>query len=134
MRKIVLISCVSKKLQVSAAARNLYTSPLFKKSFDYAARQHPDAIFILSAEHGLLDPNEVIVPYDKTLNKMPIADRKNWASTVIQSLREHYDLEEDHFLILAGRKYCEFLIPHLKNVENPMASMGIGKRLKFLSK
>lgn len=133
MRKIVLLSCVSKKLQSRATARDLYTSSLFKKSFNFAERQNPDAIFILSAEHGLLHPDTIIDPYDKTLNRMPVAARKNWASKVLQGLSEHCDLENDFFLILAGRRYCEFLIPHLRNVENPMASMGIGKRLRFLS-
>lgn len=134
MRKIALLSCVSKKLQSAAAAKDLYTSPLFKKSFSYAKRQDPDGIFILSAEHGLLHPDTIIDPYDKTLNRMPVAERKVWASSVIQDLSKYCDLEEDLFLILAGRKYCEFLIPHLRNVENPMSAMGIGKRLKFLSK
>lgn len=133
MRKIVLLSCVSKKLESPAAARDLYTSALFKKSLSYAIRQDPDAIFILSAEHGLLHPDTIIDPYDKTLNRMPIADRKSWANNVIRDLAKYCDLEKDLFLILAGRKYCEFLLPHLRNVENPMSVMGIGKRLKFLS-
>ncbi len=133
MKKIVLLSCVSKKLKSPAAARDLYTSALFKKSFSYATRQDPDAIFILSAEHGLLQPDTVIDPYDKTLNRMPVAERKSWANKVIRDLSKYCDLEKDLFLILAGRRYCEFLLPHLRNIENPMSAMGIGKRLNFLS-
>lgn len=133
MRKIVLLSCVSKKLRSAAAAKDLYTSPLFKKSYSYAIRKDPDSIFILSAEHGLLHPDTIIDPYEKTLNRMPVAERKMWASKVIQDLSKQCDLEKDLFLILAGRKYCEFLLPHLRKVENPMAAMGIGKRLNFLS-
>jgi len=133
MGTIVLLSCVSKKLESPAAARDLYRSPLFRKSFDYATRQDPDAIFILSAKHGLLHPDTIIAPYDKTLNRMPVAERKRWARKVIHDLSKHCDLELDCFLILAGRKYSEFLLPYLRNIENPMATMGIGKRLKFLS-
>ena len=36
MAKIVLISCVSKKLDHSAKARDMYISPLFKLSLKYA--------------------------------------------------------------------------------------------------
>ena len=37
---------------------------------------------MLSAEHGLVDPDEVIAPYDKTLNNVPIAVRRQWAERV----------------------------------------------------
>ena len=72
MRKIVLISCVSKKLPYKAQAKQLYISPLFKKNLAYAQQLKPDAIFILSAKYGLVDLEQVIEPYDLALKSINV--------------------------------------------------------------
>ncbi len=38
--------------------------------------------FILSAKYGLVSPDEVIAPYEKTLNDMGAGERREWASRV----------------------------------------------------
>ncbi len=38
----------------------------------------------------------------------------------------------DHFIILAGKRYREHLLPHLAHVEIPMEGLPIGKQLQFL--
>lgn len=68
MKKIVLISCSSKKQNIKTTARNLYCSPLFKLSLEYAEKLNPDEIFILSAEHHLVNLDTIIEPYDTTLS------------------------------------------------------------------
>ena len=67
MAKIVLISCVSKKLSHKSKAQELYISPLFRKNIQYAKSLNPDKIFILSAKYGLIKLEEEIEPYNKTL-------------------------------------------------------------------
>jgi len=57
MKKIILIQCSKKKLIKPAKAKDLYISPLFKKSLAYAFMLNPDKIFILSAKHNLLPLN-----------------------------------------------------------------------------
>ena len=47
MRKIVLISCVSKKLVHAAKVRDIYVSPLFRLNLAYAESLKPDAIYVL---------------------------------------------------------------------------------------
>ena len=54
LKKIILISCVSKKLLHSAPAQDLYVSPLFRLNLEYARKLAPGAIYILSAMYGLL--------------------------------------------------------------------------------
>ncbi len=54
MKQIVLISCVSKKLNAKSKAKDLYISPLFKKNLKYATSLNPDETFILSAKYGLV--------------------------------------------------------------------------------
>lgn len=133
MRKIVLISCVSKKLPYKAPARNLYTSPLFKKNLAYAQRLKPDAIFILSAKHGLVDLDQEIEPYDLTLNNMGAGEIKAWACRVLKQLSDRADLRQDHFVFLAGQKYRKYLLPKIHSYEIPMEGLPIGKQLQALS-
>jgi len=74
--RIVLIACVSKKLDKTAMAKDLYISQLFKSSLVYAKKQKPDKIFILSALHHLLKLDDVIEPYNVTLSNIPKNKRK----------------------------------------------------------
>lgn len=132
MKKIILISCVSKKLPHKARAEDLYISTLFKYSLRYGKSLHPDKIFILSAEHGLLDLNKVIEPYNKTLNTMPSGYIKKWSDEVIERMNKVTDLEKDKFVFLAGEKYYKYLLPHIRNYEEPLKGLSFGFRLKYL--
>lgn len=55
MKRIVLISCVSKKRNVKSKAKDLYKGPLFTNSLAYGQALKPDKIYILSAKHHLLN-------------------------------------------------------------------------------
>lgn len=134
MKNIVLISCVSKKLDKKSTAENLYISSLFKKNLTYAKSLNPSEIYILSAEHGLLKLTDEIEPYDKTLNNMRSNEIKEWSKKVIYELKSVTDLEKDEFTFLAGEKYRKFLIPELSNVKIPMKGLKIGKQLQWLTK
>ena len=134
MAKVVLISCVSKKLRHKSKAQDLYISPLFKKNLQYAKSLNTDKIFILSAKYGLLRLNEKIEPYDKTLNKMRSNEIKEWANSVLNQLKKSTDLENDEFIFLAGNNYREFLLPHIKQYNIPMQGLSIGKQLQWLTK
>jgi cytoplasmic iron level regulating protein YaaA (DUF328/UPF0246 family) len=134
-RTIVLVSCVSGKQSCAARAGELYTSALFRKASAYA-RQIADEWYILSAEHGLLDPSTVIEPYDKTLNRMRAAERRAWARQVSEQLK-HVLTAGDRVVLLAGQRYRENLVGPIRDlgcsVEIPMEGLGIGKQLRWLN-
>jgi cytoplasmic iron level regulating protein YaaA (DUF328/UPF0246 family) len=71
----------------------------------YAERLNPKGIFILSAKYGLLNPNDIIEPYEHTLKAMKAGERRAWTKGVIEELRRHSDLYADHFVLLAGTAY-----------------------------
>ena len=75
MEKIVLISCGSKKMNKRTKAKDMYQSPLFKHSLEYALKLNPDKIFILSALYGLLDLETEIEPYDVTISNVSKQNR-----------------------------------------------------------
>lgn len=150
MKKIVLISCASKKEKTKTKAKDLYIGTLFKYSLAYAKQLNPDRIYILSAEYGLVDLEQEIEPYDVTLNYISPKEREKkpglkvlskneimkWGVKVISDLRTVSDIKTDHFIILAGNDYIKPLQTELRNIENPFIengkNMNRGKRVKFL--
>jgi|ADurb_Total_1113_FD_contig_31_1619997_length_559_multi_2_in_0_out_0_1 hypothetical protein len=132
MAIFVLITCVRKKLSYKAKAIDMYTSSFFRMNLQYAQQFSPKNIFILSAKHGLLQLDEEIEPYDMTLNRMSESEQKAWALKVVFQLEEHCNLREDHFVILASKKYRQYLVPYLKSYEVPMAGFPIWKQYQFL--
>lgn len=131
---VYLVSCVSQKQDHACEARDLYVSDLFRKARRYAeASRCP--WFILSAEHGLVPPGQVIAPYERTLNTMGVADRRAWSERVAAQLaRAVPDLSQVVFL--AGKRYREFLARHLAGrgvkVSVPMEGLRIGEQLRWL--
>lgn len=134
--KIGLVGCVKSKLPRSAAARDLYTSPLFKGRRRYVERTC-DRWFILSAAHGLVAPDENLAPYDQTLTKVSEAERRRWSQNVLGSLEETLgDLRGIIFEIHAGNAYCAHgLVQDLKRrgaqIEMPTMGLPFGKQLAF---
>lgn len=132
MKRIILISCASKKLPHRAKAKNLYISPLFKLSLRYAKSLNPYKIFILSAKHGLLDLEKRIEPYDVTLNDMTAKEVRRWARKVIRQLGRVANLRKIQITLLAGERYRRYLLPHFTNYMIPLEGLGIGKQLEYL--
>lgn len=132
-RTVVLISCVKTQLPTREAARDLFISTLFRYSLEYAYKGcEPDLIFILSAKYGLLELDDIIEPYDVPLSKMPVPERKEWSNRVLVQLTERCDLKLDHFVILAGKYYWQYLVPDMSSHEIPMRNHRIGEKSKFL--
>ena len=131
---ICLVSCVGKKKPYKTHAKDLYDSPWFIKARAYA-EIIADTWLILSAEHGVVAPEKVIDPYEKTLNKMGVRDRRQWADKVLKALRGHIGTS-DKVVILAGERYREFLLGELRSfsasIEIPLKGMRIGEQLQWL--
>lgn len=135
MKKIVLLSCVSKKKNYTTTAENLYESTLFKYSLEYAKMMNADKVYILSALYGLLELNQEIEPYDKTLNKMKEKEKREWSEKVLnQMFQKGLDFEKDKFIFLAGNNYRKHLLKKIKNYEIPMKGLAIGKQLSYLKR
>ncbi|WP_366521820.1 DUF6884 domain-containing protein [Herbaspirillum rubrisubalbicans] len=77
--KVALIDRCGPKLSAAAPASQLYRSPVFQKSKRYA-ELHCDEFAILSAKYGLVLADQVIDPYDLTLNGMTAVERRKWAN------------------------------------------------------
>ncbi|WP_460625298.1 DUF6884 domain-containing protein [Intrasporangium mesophilum] len=82
---VLLVTCVKSKLKVPAAAKNLYVSALFHKERSYAERLGRPW-FILSAEHGLVAPDEWLAPYERYLPDTPRTYRTAWGAWAAERL------------------------------------------------
>lgn len=136
--EIGLVSCVKGKRNEPAPPGDLYTSQYFTKMQTYAEQEH-DEWYILSAKHGLLDPDgEPIEPYEESLTNASVSERRKWAADVATQLEAAGLLEEDVTLVIhAGKAYYEELLPHLEEtsveVRLPTEGLGIGEKLGWYS-
>jgi hypothetical protein len=128
-----LVSCVGLKNLAQRRAKDLYLSDWFRK-----ARQYVEVAgspwFILSAEHGLVEPEAVIAPYEKTLNTMGVIERRAWARHVIEQMEVSLPVCE-RIVVFAGSRYREFLLDYLRQraakVEIPLEGLRIGEQLSW---
>jgi len=126
MPTIALIQCTSKKKNYECKARELYSeSPRFKLAYELASRM-ADRVYILSAKYGLIAEDEIIEPYNETLNDKTQHERKEWANQVLIDLRRIADLNNDQFIILAGEKYIDYLLPEISHYWQPLKGKSIG--------
>jgi len=132
--RIALVSCVKAKRTSASAARDLYTSPLFRGLRGYAEANATDW-YILSAEHGLLRPDQIVAPYERTLNKMSKGDRVAWAKGVQTQLLEVLP-DGAEVILLAGVRYREGVSAFLRergfSVSVPLDGLTMGRQLQRL--
>ncbi len=135
-RRWYLVSCVSQKRSRPLPARDLYCSDWFVKARAYVEAQSCPW-FILSAKHGLVQPDQVIAPYNETLNEMPNSERRAWAARVADDLR-HVLHPGDEVNLLAGQTYREHLAPMIRDMgcptNVPMEGLGIGQQKGWLKR
>jgi hypothetical protein len=89
-----------------------------------------DGWYILSAKHHLLEPDEEIDPYEQTLNNANAMERKEWSQIVFANL-ESRTSPEDTVIVVAGERYCHYLVPLIEargnQVERPTKGYSMGR-------
>lgn len=127
---IVLVGCGDAKADESRPAKEIYTSNYFGLKRRYA-EAYGDEWAILSAEHGLLDPDVEIEPYDTHISDVSVGE---WSLSVVKALP---DVNGSRVILLAGPDYVDAIEGDLMmfgaDVEIPTAGMKIGERMSWLS-
>lgn len=133
---LILVSCVKCKQGSPTPARELYTSPWFRGVRELVESQGAEWR-ILSARHGLVDPGDVIAPYERTLKAMNAVEKRRWADEVLLQLLPLASGYE-RVVIFAGEDYRELLVEPLVEqgleVDVPMAGLRQGEQLSWLSR
>lgn len=129
----ILLGCVKTKDTRARPARDLYISPLFR-----GRRAHAEASgkpwFIVSAEYGLVAPDEVIEPYDTLIGQRPLSERHVLAQQVADRLEiELGGLRGKALELHAGEEYAQAIGPTLvrrgAHVVRPLLGMDQGSQL-----
>jgi hypothetical protein len=132
-KSITLVSCVGKKRFEASLAKDLYQSPWFFKARKYVEKKNLDW-YVLSAKYGLVNRDEILKPYEQTLNNMPAEERRSWANKVFEQILKELP-NGGQINIFAGIRYREYLVPLLENagyeIEIPLSELGIGKQLAW---
>ena len=128
----VFISCVKSKRKTKAKAKDMYISPLFSYSLKYAlSLTSENKIYILSAKYGLLRLDDVINPYELTLNTMNESEKKKWAYKVYLQMKECGLNFDEEAIFLTGKNYRKYLITKFSNATAPLKNLGLGMQLSF---
>ena len=107
MKTIVLVACGKRKQQGSHLAKDLYASPRFR-SCRAIAEQYGDLWYVLSAKHGLVDPEASLEFYEQSMKSLSAAERREWQSRTIHALSQIVE-PHDIVVFLAGLDYRRFV-------------------------
>ena len=135
---IVLVSCVKTKRPEAAEARDLYTSALFRKERAYAERRGVPW-YILSAEYGLVAPEQWLAPYERYLPKESSVYQRAWGVKVAVDLeRVQGSLQSKVIEVHASSVYLDAIRSGLQSrgavITDPLRGLGLGKRLQWYDK
>jgi hypothetical protein len=133
----ILLGCVKMKDKVPRAAKDLYISPLFRGRRRYAEASGKPW-WIVSAEYGLLAPEEVVAPYDTLIGSRPLAERRQIANQVADRLAEELGPLSGKLLELhAGIEYADAIGPELRRrgaqLVRPLEGLSFGRQLAWYS-
>lgn len=131
----VLIGCVSQKHDTAMPARKLYRSELFRRRRLWAEASGKPW-WIVSAEYGLVHPDEIIEPYDTRIAAQPLAVRQRIAAQVAGRLEEDLgSLAGTSLELHAGDEYYQAVAPTLRakgaTVFRPLEGLRFGEQLAW---
>lgn len=114
VRYITLVGCGWRNDDYPAVAEDLYGSLLFRASIEVASAL-PGEWGVLSALHGLLSPNDLVVPCDLLLQSMSASERSHWGEKVFRQIVKRFNPgPSDIIVVLAGKEYAKEIVMHFK--------------------
>jgi Family of unknown function (DUF6884) len=134
-RRVILVGCVKLKQERRTRAKDLYQSPLWLRRRRYAETSGSPWL-ILSAKHGLIDPERRIAPYDLALGQLSARERRAWGESVVRQLEDRLgSIAGTTFEVHAGALYMRAIEPGIVErggkVTAPLAHLGQGKQLAW---
>jgi len=125
--RIVLVQCTNSKRDESVPARDLYDESAYFRDYRAYALAKGDEWYILSAKHGLLDPDTVIGPYDER----GLSEAQ--AESIAEYFADRTTCADTIEVLAGGRDYADVLVPELErqtaaDVLEPHRGLPIGKR------
>ncbi|WP_085523057.1 DUF6884 domain-containing protein [Tuberibacillus sp. Marseille-P3662] len=132
--KIGLLATSRKKQSKPDRVIDFYSSPLFKKSAEYALLNY-DRFYFYNAKDGLLLPDQMMSPYDVSIKTFRVEEKRLWAEKVVHQLHQYEIPGTIDLYLHGGQVYRRYLQPQLHRYgytfEVPLEGLGIGQQLKW---
>ena len=132
--KIAIITCGSNKKPYACSTREMYEGGIFFKTMRNYVEHHYDSYLILSARYGILQPTQIIEPYDdemlfvqqfarkkairegrKPPSVMPKKKRLDWGKLVKSQLNDTQYEQIDWYV---GHYYWKYVKEHFAHPRN----------------
>ena len=138
LKSVYLISCTKSKQSYTCMVEEMYKpSTQFRAALTYALNRVDnklEQIFILSAKYGLLSLTDIIDTYNETLIGKPSSYCMQWGKRVFDSINERFDVENIHFVFLAGKAYVQPLARYMRYYETPLNGKRMGEAVSWMQK
>lgn len=133
--RIGLIGASTNIKNQESKARDLYSfDHYFSSLFDYAEQVLKcDKIFILSPLHGLVSPQDILPPREKSISEFEDIQRYDWSCKIFEQLKSETKYKIDDFFILCDAKFYEYFIVELKKTTIPFIYMNQSEVLNKIS-
>ena len=133
--KIGLISATTNIKNQESNAKDLYSfDHYFSLLFDYAEHVLKcDKIFILSPLHGLVSPQDILQPKEKSISEFEDIQRYDWSCKILEQLKNITKFQTDEFFILCDAKFYEYFVVELKKSTIPFIYMNQDQVLDKIS-
>jgi hypothetical protein len=116
--RVVLVGSSGATAAAPTSVAGLFESGGFARAREHAVRSgHP--WFVLSAKHGLLDPDDVIGPFDVLIGDQSSGYRTAWGEWVVAQLHERLQLDGVTVEVHGGVDFAQPL-------RHPLARRGAG--------
>ena len=106
--RVVLVGSSGEIAGSPRPARELFESDGFARAREHAVRSGRPW-FVLSAKHGLLDPDDVVGPFDVLLGDQPAGYRAAWAEWVVVQLADRVRLPGTTVEVHGGVDFAQAL-------------------------
>lgn len=131
---MLLLGCVTSKRDEAAPARDLSTSALWHRR--RVAESSGKPWLVLSAEHGVVDPEQILAPHDRHLAAQTVAYQEAWGRDVVAHLRDRLGtLGDRRFELHAGAAYGDAIDEPLRRedavLHRPLRGLTQGEHLAW---
>ena len=134
--RVALIAGSPSQAQRAQPACELYRGRFFRRALAYARQAGYDSIYVLSAQQGLVDVDEIVDPSNVSLYWFTASERRAWSRRVVQRLGEQ--VRPPAWVdVFAGERYRQFIVDLLEEdgytVSVPLAGLRAGQQIARLN-
>ncbi|MFF2363867.1 DUF6884 domain-containing protein [Streptomyces sp. NPDC058122] len=128
--ELLVIPCGSRKLDHPARAADMYIGSYHRACRRTADALRPQRLIILSARYGLLDPDDVIEPYDTPHG----AAGATTAQMILRQAQERGIVRLDPVVALGGGRHTALVRSVWPHARTPLAGAGsMGGQMALLA-